>query len=147
MFKNSKLEEADFDLMVSNAGGTKFKKYETNEKGLSPDYLFGDDILELKTLESDGVSVETRHEKIFNIFEKHFPKWPVIPITLSFLDDNEKREYFEIISNSIVKRLQKANKQLRDKSKEIRNTKGRFVLLINNGFTSLMHEELVVNFA
>jgi hypothetical protein len=135
-----KLKEEDFDGIVQRSGGKRLSNDESREKNLNADYLFEDAIIELKFVEEEGLEKQQRQQKIAKLFNKYCPNKPVMVLAPELLGNVGKKEYYEIMSAPIKKRIRKAAKQLKQTAQKYEgNTK--VLILLNVGYGSLNIEE------
>ena len=103
-----KLNEEDFDGIVQRSGGKRLSNDESREKNPNADYLLGDAIIELKFVEEEGLEKQERQQKIATLFNKYCPNKPVMVIDPKLLGKVGRKEYYEIMSTPIKKRIRKA---------------------------------------
>ncbi len=136
-----KLEESDFDTIVENAGGQRFMPDESRENRSNCDYVLGEAVLELKIIEEEGLEKKNRQRKLADIFRTNQPDRPVIILQPAMLDEAGQRGYFTAMAGPIKTQVKKAAKQLEESRSGLGTDPVRVLLLINNGYATLSHEE------
>jgi hypothetical protein len=61
--KIGKLEESDFDGIITRAGGRRFSPDHSRETDKNADFVFGSAIVELKLVNEDGLEKQKRQRK------------------------------------------------------------------------------------
>lgn len=133
-----RLLEKDFDSMVEKAGGLRFSADHTREKELNADYRLGNAVVELKIVEEEGFEKEPRQKKLAALFKKTFPDKPTLVLSPFLLEEEGQRKYYRILETPIKNHVKKAAKQLAVSS---RDGETRLLILANNGYGALSHEE------
>jgi hypothetical protein len=135
------LGEGDFHGMVERAGGRRFSADDSREVQPNADYLFPGALVELKIVEEDGLTKENRQRKIAEIFRARQPDRPVIILGPELLDATGQRAYYNIMAGPIKTAVKKAAKQLEESRTRVGDDPVRVLVLINNGYAALSHEE------
>jgi hypothetical protein len=139
--KIRRITEKDFDEVIFSAGGVKIDTGRDAEGVMSADYKLGPNVLELKLIEEEGLNKIDRQSKIADIFNEQFPDYPVIVIDPYLIASDERRQkLYRILETPIKSHVKKASKQLKSSS-EKHNATGRVLVIINNGYMSLRHED------
>jgi hypothetical protein len=136
-------EEADIDFVVMSAGGQRAHPDEDRRALRNSDYLLGNSIIELKLLEDERLDKPEAQAKIANLFRPLDPDKPVIVIDPAKLDDSGRRTYANIMRAPIKNAVRSASGQLKQTKSEIDPRATTVMLVINNGLTTMGHEELL----
>jgi hypothetical protein len=139
-----RLTENFLDRVVLAAGGVRLDTDDSDaNRPKTADYRVGDLILELKDLQSEGLDVRTRQEKLAELFEPKLRPDHSIVIDPSVLSESEKSTYVEIVGKPIKKRLQEAGRQVRATLERLRTTDLQGgVILLNTGYSSISSDVL-----
>ena len=135
-----RLEEADFDGIISAAGGQRATDAGASSSGANADYVLGNAAIELKFIEEEGLEKHERQKKIAGLFSRTQENAPVYVVDASLLNDAGKREYYRILERAIKARIAKASKQLARTAEEL-DCQSRVLLIVNNGYASLSQRE------
>lgn len=137
------ISESDIDEIIREAGGIRAHEdtHRRTEKGA--DYRLKDAVIELKILEEDGLSKPERQTKLATLFLKVMPHRPVIVLDKDKLPAPLRRDYNRILEGPVKTAVSKARAQLSQSRKELEGTKASVLMIINNGYTALRHEELL----
>lgn len=130
--------EEDFDLMVEEAGGSRYSTDHSRESEKNADYRLGNAIVELKIIEEEGLEKETRQQKLAALFRQAFPAKPTCILVPNLLEKDDQRKYYRILETPIKTHVKKADKQLAASASE---GEARLLILVNNGYGALTHEE------
>ena len=131
------LTEADFDLVIKEAGGTRL----TTEG--SADYVLNEAVVELKLVNEEGFDKPTRQKKIADLFRLQSPRAPVVVVDPDCLDEAGLRAYYNIVEGPIKTHVKKAASQLEATSQRYRPPLARVLVIVNVGYTALTHDEFV----
>lgn len=130
-----RIVESDFDSVVELSGGRRVL-----EEG-SADYILREAVLELKLVEEEGLEKTTRREKVANIFREGQPDAPIVKVIPEMLDPAGARAYYNAVAGPIKTHVKKAADQL-DKTRKRENAElVRVLVIVNNGYAALSHEE------
>lgn len=130
-----KVIEADFDSVVELSGGQRIP-----EEG-SADYLLHEALLELKLVEEEGLEKATRRVKVAKIFRERQPDAPTVRVVPQILDPTGQRAYYTAVAGPIKTHVKKADNQLERTRKRKNPQLVRVIVIINNGYAALSHEE------
>jgi hypothetical protein len=133
-----KILEEDFDLIVAEAGGSRYSADHSREIKLNADYRLGNAVIELKFSEEEGLEKDTHRGKMAALFRGAFPDRPTLILEPSLLEENDQRKYYRILETPVKRRIRKADKQL---AKSAKDEEARVLILVNNGYGALSHEE------
>lgn len=125
--------ELDFENLIVQFGGSKIPETVT----MTPDFILGDIVIELKDLQSESLSNKDRRSTIAKIFEADSSF--SININFSTIEGDSHTAYKRIIANSIKNTVKKAAKQIKEFSK-VNSISTAGVFLINTGYFSLEHQ-------
>lgn len=142
-FRVRPLTEADFDEIVKEAGGTRAHPDADARDKPGADYLLAEALLELKSLDDEGLAKPERQAKLAALFRNQQPDRPVIVLDRESLPDEAKRAYDRIFEGPIKTAVAKAAKQLKQSRKEQPQSQASVLVVINNGYTSLDHWDLL----
>ncbi|MBW1784005.1 MAG: hypothetical protein JRL30_25105 [Deltaproteobacteria bacterium] len=140
-----RLTEAFVDNLIENSGGHRLTAEEAGEfREKNADYVLSKYVLELKHFENEGLSVETRQQKIGELFQRYFAETPVRKIDPYTLSDRDFQEYWEIVGVPIQKRIKAASKQVKTTIARLgpEQYEGG-VILLNTGYLTVPHDFLV----
>jgi hypothetical protein len=135
-----RLTENDFDKIIEATGGKRLITDNNPKKQPNADYILGDAIIELKFTNEEGLEKKQRQQQMAKLFRKYCPDKPTVVIDPKSLG-NARNEYYEIISTPIKKRIKKAAKQLKKSINILKRPATKVLILINNGYGSLYHNE------
>jgi hypothetical protein len=127
--------EAIVDDNVIKAGGRRAFEAGVDRNGQEPknaDYIIETTAIELKIIESDGLSTPEVQAKIAKLFGPYFPKWPIVPVDPSDLSKVDLSEYENIVGKSVRKTLVKAEKQLQKTRLDNPDLTHSVIMVINN---------------
>jgi hypothetical protein len=137
------ISESDIDEIVRTAGGIRAHEDAHRRARKGADYRLKDAVIELKILEEDGLSKPERQAKLAALFQKVTPDRPVIVLDKNRLPESLRRDYNRILEGPIKTAVSKARVQLSQSRKELNGTNASILMVINNGYTALRHEELM----
>lgn len=130
-----RIVERDFDSLVESSGGKRIP-----EEG-SADYLLHESLLELKLVEEEGLEKATRRAKVAKIFRERQPDAPTVKVVPQILDPIGARAYYNAVAGPIKTHVKKAADQL-DRTRKRENPElVRVLVIVNNGYAALSHEE------
>ena len=129
------ITESDFDLIVADAGGTRLLEED------SADYLVHEAVVELKLVEEEGFDKESRQKKLAKIFRCQQPDAPVVVIDPESLEPGTARDYFNVVAGPIKTHVKKAASQLEKTRARYPDTSVSVLVLFNNGYSALSHDE------
>lgn len=130
-----KVSEADFDVVVKEAGGSRINKSD------SADYILNEAVMELKLAEEEGFEVRTRQEKIAEIFKRQQPQSPVVVIRPNSLNEADKRAYYNAVAGPLEDDVEKGAKQLEKTALRFDPQPVRVLIILNIGYTALSVDE------
>lgn len=136
-----KLEESDFDAIVERAGGRRVAVGHGPKDPKNADYVLGEAMVELKLVEEEGLAKKERQRKVAEVFRAQQPDRPVVVLRPELLDDAGQRAYYSAMASPIQRQVKKASKQLQETATRMGTAPVRVLLLINNGYGALSHEE------
>jgi hypothetical protein len=142
----ARVTEADFDRLITGAGGTRWNADAAVETTPNPDYELGNAILELKLIEEEGLlgrQKGQRQRKLAELFRRTQPDHPVVVLDSASLDAEAERRYFDILAGPIQTAVKKAAQQLERTRTGRRPESIRVLIVINNGYAALSHDEFV----
>lgn len=134
-------EEHLFEILC-NAGGRRAYTDDSRQNEKNADFILGDTVIELKCLEGDGLDHEPRQKKVAKLFREAFPERPTIVLHRDFLSDRAKNDFDNILASGIKGHIRKAAKQLKQTRQDLPSARNSVLLLVNNGYSSLSHDEL-----
>lgn len=137
--------EAMVDDIVIRAGGKRAYEAGVDRNGQEPknaDYIIETTAIELKIVESDGLSTPEVQAKIANLFGPHFPDWPVVPVDPADLTGIEISKYENIVGKSLRNNMGKAEKQLLKTRSDNPYLTHSVIMVINNHGRGFNHEIL-----
>jgi hypothetical protein len=137
------LEESDLDDIVAGAGGRRAHLDADRRAKPGADYVLADAIVELKTLDDEGLEKPERQAKLATLFREHFPKRPVIVLDPGLLPEDGRSRYYQVMAGPIEGAVRSARKQLEQTRNELQGTSTTVLWVVNNGYTALTHDELV----
>jgi hypothetical protein len=136
-----KIDERDFDEIFSKIGGRRFSTDHSREERKNADFVIGNALVELKLINEEGLEKEERRRKIADIFRARQPGRPVVVLRPDLLDEDGQRRYYSAMMGPIKTHVEKANKQLKQSATDLGGDPVRVLLLVNNGYAALSHEE------
>jgi len=134
-----RITESFVDQVVADIGGERIP---TDDENRIVDYLIGDWLFELKDLQEEGLQQLERQKKLAKLFCRFAAPGTPVQINPSVLDENERREFFNILSSPIQPQVKKASKQ-------VRSTRGLLnrddlkggIIYLNTGYGSFAPDE------
>ncbi|MBN8596516.1 MAG: hypothetical protein J0L78_02455 [Planctomycetes bacterium] len=142
-FRVRPLTEADFDEIVKAVGGARAHPNADARDRPGADYLISEALVELKSLDDEGLAKPERQAKLATLFRLHQPDRPVIVLDRAALPEDAQRDYDRILEGPIKSAVSKASKQLKQSRAERPSTSSSVLLVINNGYTALDHQALL----
>jgi len=137
------LDETEIDEMIIALGGTRAHPDHDSRKVAGADYILGNVVIELKTLNEERLLKPKVQEKLAALFVHELPKRPVHVIDREILSEAGQKKYDQILQNPIKADIKKAKKQLEQTRVENPDTTLSILWFHNNGYDALSHEELV----
>lgn len=139
-----KLNESFVDQLIISSGGHRVTREEAgNFKEKNADYILGSFVLELKQFEQEGLEVSTRQEKIAKIINRYTLNAPAQQIDPLQLNENDFREYWEVVGIPVQKRIKAASKQVKSTINRLDGNHTGGVILLNTGYLSIPHDFLI----
>ena len=129
-----RVTEADFDRLITGAGGQRCNADATVQATPNADYELGDTILELKLIEEEGLQKGERQRKLAELFRCTQPDHPVVVLDPTSLDAEAERRYFNILAGPIQTAVKKAAQQL-ESTRAVRRSESTRVLIVINTAT------------
>lgn len=142
MFCVRPLAEGDILEAIEAMGGTLAHADAHRRDKRGADFLLGKAVIELKTLDEDGLQKESRQRKIATIFEDEGNTAPVVVLDTNNLSESGQVRYDRALEGPIKGAITSARKQLQQTRSERPDAKLSILWLINNGYTALNHDEL-----
>lgn len=138
------IAEDDLDAVIIAAGGQRAHPDADRRSSVGADYLLGDALVELKLLDEDGLDKPERRHKLAQLFRQHSTdSRPVIVLDPHELPASALRDYKEIIRGPIKAGVATAKKQLKQSRIEYPETTCSVLLVINNSYAALTHDEVL----
>lgn len=137
------LTENDVDEIVRAAGGSRAHLDAHKRDRPGADYVISEAIIELKSLDDEGLAKPERQAKLAALFRKHQPDRPVIVLDREALPEDAQRDYDRILEGPIKTAVAKASKQLKQSRAEHSASSVSVLMVINNGYTALDHSSLL----
>lgn len=141
-FQIRPLAEADLDFVLEKAGGVRAHPDADRRIDVGADYRLGGSIIELKGLDEEGFTKPSRQGKLATLFQEYEPGRPVIVLDRRRLEPEDQARFDRIIEGPIKTAVAKANRQLKQSRVEQMDATCSVLMVINNGYTTLDHEEL-----
>lgn len=134
-----RITEAFIDQVVGDIGGERIP---TDDENQIVDYQLGDWLFELKDLKDEGLQHPERQKKLAKLFSRFAVAGLPVQINYAVLDENERQDFFNILSSPIQSQVKKASKQVRSTRGVLKrdNLKGG-VIYLNTGYGSFAPEE------
>ena len=142
LFQISNLTEVDLLQIVEAAGGYRAHPNAYQRQAPSADFILNEAIIEMKTLNEEGLCKLERQKKLANLFKPLYPDRPVVVLDRNNLSKELQKKHDRIVEGPIKSAVASAKKQLAQSRKEISETSASILLVINNGYTSLDHDSL-----
>lgn len=141
-FRLRRIEESDIETIVQNAGGRRAVPDESVEDDPNADFILNEVVLELKIVEEEGFEKAQRQQKLAELFSTNQPGRPVLIIDPQRLSPREAQRYYRILEQPIKGGVKKAARQLESTNQMNGGERRRVLVVINNGYSALSHEEL-----
>lgn len=125
------------------AGGRRAHLDHHRRTERNADYIIGNAVLELKILEDEGLSKLDRQAKLATLFSAIDPHRPVHVLDRSALTPAGQRVYDRAMEGPIKGAVRSAKRQLAQSRSELPETTHSIMMIVNNGNTSLDHDEIV----
>lgn len=132
-----RLREEDFDEIIASCGGHRAVADHTRSKELNADYLLNEAIIELKLIDEEGLSKETRQKKVAELFRATQPDKPTVILDHNLLAKKSKNIYYNLMEGPVKTHGKKAAKQIDQTQRTLKYTKIRVLLVVNVGYTAL----------
>lgn len=136
------LSESDIENIVVRAGGCRAHPDADRRKVQGADFIIGNAVIELKILEEEGLEKPERQKKLAALFSAKYPGRPTVVIDKSLLSEKEGLDYDKIFEGPIKTAIATARKQLRQSKAEF-DSETKVLWIVNNGYTSINHDELL----
>jgi hypothetical protein len=137
------IAEEDIEKIVLRAGGGRAHPDADRRRKPGADFVLGDVVIELKSLDEDGFEKPERQRKLAALFRQREPDRQVIVIDRGRLSTEGQMLYDRALEGPIKTAIASARGQLRQSREELTNTKLSVLFFVNNGYTALNHEELM----
>jgi hypothetical protein len=147
-----RMNEAFIDRIILKAGGRRITSAEADpQKTRNADYFLDEYVVELKTLEEEGLLKDSRQEKLANLLAAAKPEVEAISIDPSGLGQEDFRAFLDIIGGPIKTAIRSASDQIKKTKTHLKNEslKGG-IIFVNSGYGSLpptIFEQSVQRFA
>ena len=139
--KIGKILEGDIDSIIIEAGGRRLSDDSSRETDSNADYIFFDSVIELKIIEEEGLAKHERQKKLAELFKNSLTSRPTIVLDPSLLNVENQNKYYKIMSTPIKTAIKKAAKQLKKSKENFDDIQSCGLILINDGYGALRHEE------
>ena len=137
------LSEEFFTEIVELAGGRRAYPDHDRQTRRNADYILGEAVIELKVLDDEGLSKAERQAKLARLFSASDPERPVHVLDRNLLCQQGRRAYDRAMEGPIKGAVRSAKAQLIQSRADFPETKQSVLMLVNNGNTSLDHDEIV----
>ncbi|KTR99368.1 hypothetical protein [Pantoea dispersa] len=142
-FRLRPISESDIDQIVENAGGKRAHPDAARREQPGADYVLGNCVIELKSLDDEGLAKPERQAKLATLFRPLNSDKPVVVLDRNSLPSSEQRNFDRILEGPIKTAISKARKQLKQSRLEHEETTTSIIWFINNGYTALDHDALL----
>ncbi len=142
-FRIRPISETDIDDLIASIGGCRAHPDADSRDKPGADYLLGEALIEYKGLDDEGLAKPERQAKLAELFRPFSPRRPVIVLDKAALPEDAQRSYDKILQGPIKGAVDKAKKQLKQSRAEHPLAESTVLLVINNGYTALDHDELL----
>ncbi len=146
MLKSPKIraiDEGALEAAILKFGGRRAHADADRRTAVGADFLIGDAIIELKVLDEDGLDKVDRQDRLAALFSANQPDTPVVVIDPGRLSPDDLRQYKLIMQGPIKTGIAHAKKQLDQSRREYPAANCSVLMVVNNSFTALTHEELL----
>lgn len=140
-------EEKDIDFVIEAAGGRRAHPDSDRRAFRNSDYLLGRSVIELKLLEEERLDKAEAQEKIAGLFGPLDPDRPVVVVDPATLSEAGRMEYATIMRAPIKNAVRSASGQLKQTRSETDPNAANVLFVVNNGFTTMNHDELLEHVA
>jgi hypothetical protein len=141
-FRLAPLTEADVRAVIESAGGHVAHPDHDRRRARGADFVLGNALLELKTLDDEGLGKPERQAKLGALFERVRPGRPVVVVDRSCLEHSDRREFDRVMEGPIKAAVASARKQLKQSRREIADVDCSILMILNNGYSALNHRDL-----
>jgi len=142
-FRLRPISEPDIDQVVEAAGGCRAHPDADRRAERGADYVLGKCVIELKSLDDEGLAKPERQAKLAALFGPKNPNRPVVVLDRAALTPDEQRSFDRILEGPIKVAISKAKNQLKQTRIEREGTTTSIIWFINNGYTALDHDALL----
>jgi hypothetical protein len=151
IFPIPRITERFFDKVIEKVGGRRISEREKKGGVQNADYLLPGAIVELKIIEEEGLEKESRQNRIKKLLTDKYILPNEVDIDIKRIPDEIKPEYRQILGGPIKTAVKKAAKQIKETKMHLkRNLDLGVLIVVNNGYASLPHDEfenLVLSYA
>jgi hypothetical protein len=137
------LTEQVIDAIVEDAGGKRAHPDHDRRTARGADYVLGKAVIELKIMNEEPLTKAERQVKVAALFTALDPESPVHVLDRNLLDEAGCRAYDRALEGPIKGAIKSAKGQLVQSRKEYPEATRSILLLVNNGNTTLDHDEIV----
>jgi hypothetical protein len=134
--------ESDLEAAIIKVGGRRAHEDAERRDKVGADFIIGSALIELKILEDDGLDKHERQEQLAGLFGPLQAASPVVVIDPYALSEADLRTYKTIMQGPIKSGIAHAKKQLSQSRLEHPTATCSVLMVVNNSFTALTHEEL-----
>jgi len=139
-----KLTEENLTSALESVGVERFSEDDSRELNLNADFIINSTIIELKLVDEEGLDKKERRVKLANLFNSYkHPKADVCVLDPDVLTEKDFNNYKNIMRSPIKNHIKKANKQLRTSAEKQNRDMSTAILIVNNGYGALSHEEFL----
>lgn len=134
------ITEDFFDEVIVAAGGRRISELLPADQR-NADYLLGETVFELKTLEEDRLQKDAPQVRLAQLFAPYYPDSNYATIDPNVLTDRDRRIYADILSVPIKSHVAKASSQVKSTRAALGGAARRGgLIMLNVGFPALNHE-------
>ncbi len=137
-----RLSEDDVTTIFEKIGGKRAYENDSQQPNKNADFVLGGAVVELKTLEGDGLENTRRQEKAAKLFRGVFPDRPTIVLFREFLSKADQSRFENILADSLRAHVKKAAKQLKRTKLDYPSAELSVLMVVNNGYNTIGHDEL-----
>ena len=142
-FRIRPVTEDDVDSVIAAAGGVRAHPDADRRARPGADYRLGEALIELKVLDDEGLAKPERQKKLAALFGEYAGERPVVVLDQTRLPAEAQPRYERILEGPIKNAVASARKQLKQSRAEMSDTRCSVLMMVNNGYTALNHEELL----